>query len=199
MIEIGWIWPEGWGQGRGKGFEDECGNVVGASGFSGVESFQQFLYSFSRNVKRGGDWGKGLCGMLGVRLCSCVYTDLNCVLSICALCCGLVTSVLLLSFSNAIVLVSCLCAFKDLKKFLPLFLMLTVSWVPICLCSTTLMFLAREDYQDTSPPESDLYFWLLLFYSYRGSGLWAFFSILFYALELCWKKKKKKVNFFLTR
>jgi len=76
-------------------------------------------------MSRGGMLGKGLCGMLGIWSSSCVYTDWKCVLSICALCSGVVIRVLVLSFNDVIVLVSCLRVLKNLKKFLLLFLTLS--------------------------------------------------------------------------
>ena len=58
--------------------------------------------------------GKGLCGMFGVVGFSCVKTDWNCVLSNCALCSGVVTRVLLLSFNAFMFDVSCLRVLKNL-------------------------------------------------------------------------------------
>ncbi len=72
-------------------------------------------------MSRGGMLWKGLCGMLGVWSSSCVYTDWECALSICALCSEVVVRVLVLSFRDVIVLVSCL---RVLKDFLLLFLTL---------------------------------------------------------------------------
>ncbi len=76
-------------------------------------------------MSREGMLGKGLCGMLGIWSSSCVYTDWECVLSICALYSGVVVRLLMLSFNDVIVLVSCLRVLKNLKKFILLFLTLS--------------------------------------------------------------------------
>lgn len=82
----------------------------------------------------------GLCSRFGVRLCSGVFTEWNCVWCTCALCWGLVTSVLLMSFSGISVLVSCFSAVRNWKKFL-LFLSWHARKVAMCLHSTNFAFL----------------------------------------------------------
>ena len=79
--------------------------------------------------------------MLGVTGFSCVKTEWNCVLRRCALCSGVVKTVLLLSFSAVMFDVSCLRALKNLKKCLVLFLMLSARYLLICSRSALFMLL----------------------------------------------------------
>ena len=81
--------------------------------------------------------------MFGVIGFSCVKTEWNCVLSTCALCSGVVTRVLLLSFSAFMFDVSCLRALKNLKKCLVLFLTLSARYLLMCSRSALFMLLAN--------------------------------------------------------
>lgn len=70
--------------------------------------------------------------MSGIVGFSCVKTDWNCVLSICALCSGSVLMVLLWSFRAGIAVVSCLRDLKNLKKYLLLFQTLSARYLAMC-------------------------------------------------------------------